>query len=138
MTNLKRQIRGISIGLVVEFILGVMLASVAAADETAKHQSTLHSVTLGLHMLIGLGLVIGSIVQAAMARQYPAVRAKLIAGSVAIIVAFAAGMSVVAFDSSWGVLIMGLGFIVALWQLNQAMRIDSDKPIETDKPSAAL
>ncbi len=128
MTKLTRQIRGLSIGLVVEFILGVMLASVAGADETAKHQSTLHSVTLGLHMLIGLGLVVGSIVQAVMARQYPAIRAKLIAGSVAIIVAFGAGMSVVTFDSNWGVLVMGLGFIVALWQLNQAMQIDAAKP----------
>jgi uncharacterized integral membrane protein len=131
MNSLKRQIRGLSIGLVVEFVLGIMLASVAARDDLAAHQSLAHNLILGLHMLIGLALMLGSIMLAVSARKYILVHRWLVAGCVAIITAFGAGMTVVAFNSSWGVLVMGIGFILALWLFNRSYSLLSNNV--TDK-----
>jgi uncharacterized membrane protein YfcA len=117
----KRAVRGLAIGLVVEFLLGVLLVTVADTNDQATQQSLAHNVILGLHVLIAVGLLVGSIAQA-LPKQEAWRRRRLMLAAGCIIGAFLGGVWAVSLPGAdWGVLVMALGFMAALLVYNQLL-----------------
>lgn len=100
-----------------QFLLGLALATVAdydASTHTGNH--AIHQFVLGLHMLLALGLVIGSIAILAAARKFVQQQiVPAVVGLIAILVSVVCGIGTLMFDShEWYTFFMGAGFIVAI------------------------
>lgn len=118
-TQLQKALRGISDALLLQFVLGTILATYAAFNDElpVDKQALLHYVFLGLHVLIALTLVIGSIVMLILAIKSQDKRNKKLAwgGMLAILIACVGGVLVfVPSLENTGNFVMSLAFIVAL------------------------
>lgn len=108
----KRQLFGLMNALTVEFILGVLLTTVLAYDPTKPN--ALQTTILVLHIIVGIGIIIGSIMRLVMAIRWHLLLPQAIIGIIGAFAAFGSGMEAARSGDDIAVLFMALGFIVAL------------------------
>lgn len=117
-TVFEKSIKGIEIGLVLQFVLGLALGTLAPYDATSNElPSPLHNVLLIAHVLVSFVLLIGSVVIMVRATKRPGRRWTIIGwlGLGSIIAALAGGVLTITTPwSDFFTFIMGLGFIAAL------------------------
>jgi hypothetical protein len=117
--KLFNSLQGISRGLIVQFVLGVILATYAAFNPelAGNKQAPIHYIFLALHVLVALTLVLGSVYIVVLATKSAKAGWKKQAwiGLVAIWIAFAGGTMIFSPDlETTAIFVMSLGFIVAL------------------------
>jgi hypothetical protein len=110
--GLQRMLGGLSL----QFVLGLALATVAAYDSsTHTGNQALYQLFLLLHMLVGLGILAGSIALVVAARKRaPGLTIRAVVGLCAILVSIITGLARVSVDGEWLTFLMGAGFIAAI------------------------
>ncbi len=120
---LERRLQGMLGGLAAQFLLGLALATVAdynASTHTGNH--TAHQIVLLLHMLVAVGLIVGSIaLVAAIRKQASNVGWLAWTGLAALLISAAAGMARLSVDGEWLSFLMGAGFVVAFGVYGQLL-----------------
>jgi hypothetical protein len=113
---LERQLQGMLGGLSAQFLLGLALATIADYNSSTHiGNHAVHQIILLLHMLIALGLIVGSIgVVRAVRRQVPKFGGLALTGLVAILVATVSGLVRLFVDGEWLTFLMGAGFVLAV------------------------
>jgi len=114
ITAVNRQARDEFGGLSLMFLLGMGVNLIGLPSETDGSAKTATTVLLGLHMLIGLGLVLGAIFALVKAKRTafaPLARV----GLIAITLTFIAGVMTFSTGNNWWSYAMSIGFISDLW-----------------------
>ena len=113
---LERQLQGLLGGLSTQFLLGLALATVADYDpDTHTGNHAAHQTLLVLHIVVAVGILIGSIVLvAAVKKQAPRLLGMTSVGLAAILVSIGTGMARLSVDNEWLTFLMGAGFVVAI------------------------
>lgn len=121
--SLERRLQGILGGLAAQFLLGLALATIAdynASTHTGNH--AIHQIVLTLHMLVAVGLIVGSIgLVIAVRKQAPKFGGLAWTGLVSLLVAAAAGLARLSVDGEWLSFLMGAGFVVAFGVYGQLL-----------------
>jgi hypothetical protein len=117
--SLQRMLGGLS----VQFVLGLALATVAAYDSgTHTGSQALYQLFLLLHMLVGLGLLAGSIaLLVATRKRAPRLTGRAVVGLCAMLVSIVTGLARISVDGEWLTFLMGTGFIVAISLYSQML-----------------
>lgn len=111
--DLVRRSREALSALAVQFLLGMGANLLGTPQENSGAASVIAGIVLGLHALVGIGVIIVSIrVWMVSRRTGIAVNAALWA-FIVIIVTFLAGVGTMMTDSGWLSFIMSVGFVVA-------------------------
>jgi uncharacterized membrane protein HdeD (DUF308 family) len=108
----KRQLQGLLNALTLEFILGVILTTVVGYDPTKPN--AFQTTILVLHIIIAIGIIIGSIMRIAMSIRWHTLLPQAVIGIIGVAVAFGSGMAAANDGNDIAVLLMSLGFITAL------------------------
>jgi hypothetical protein len=119
VTYTRRQLMGLMAALAVEFILGITLTTLINYQPN-KH-STVQNVFLVLHIIVALGLLIGSIVRVVLAYRWQWLRIPSAVGFLSILGALIAGSSAANSDSNVGVFLMALFFLIAFAAFGYSM-----------------
>jgi hypothetical protein len=127
-TLLGRRSREALSALGVEFLLG-MAVNLLPGDESAVVR-VLHSIALGLHILVGIGVVIVAVRLLAAARQDGLGRTEALWGVVAVSVTFVAGVLTVVLHSEWFSFLMAAGFLVSALLYVRTLVVGTARPIE--------
>ncbi|HSW81553.1 MAG TPA: hypothetical protein VLG40_04095 [Candidatus Saccharimonas sp.] len=118
MEQLARSLKSIQVGLVLQFLLGLALGTLAPYDATSNElPSPQHNVLLIAHIVVAFGLLINAVLIMVRATKQPGRRWTVIgwAGLGSVIVALAGGvLTITTVWSEFFTFVMGLGFIVAL------------------------
>jgi hypothetical protein len=96
------------------FLLGMGVNLIGVPSEVSGAAKTATSILLGLHMLIGLGLLVGSIAIVIKGRSSAFVR-QIWFGLLTIIITIFCGVMTVATKSNWWSYGMSIGFIANFW-----------------------
>ncbi len=107
-----RAIKWLLVMLLVEFVLGTLLTTVI--NYTPDKHSTLQVIVLVVHIVVGIGLLIGSFAHIITSRSAHLLGPKPIVGFSCIVGAFAAGSIAASNGNSLAVLLMALFFAAAL------------------------
>ena len=110
------RLRGMMAALVIEFITGVTLGTFWAYDPTVTTQSRAVSIILGIHILLAIGLIIGSITALFGAIKTKAAKLKtILLGFICILGAAVSGSVVVnTSHQNLGIFLMAMFFLAAL------------------------
>jgi hypothetical protein len=111
VTFTRRQLMGLMTALAVEFILGITLTSLINYQPN-KH-STVQNVFLVLHIIVALGILIGSIMRTVFAYKWKWLRVPSTIGLVSVLGALFAGSSAANNANNVGVFLMALFFLIA-------------------------
>jgi len=98
------------------FLLGMAVNLIGLPDETTGGAKTATSILLGLHGLVGLGLLVGAIrvwQQTMKANSAVAMLGRM--GGISIIITLIAGVLTLSTKSNWWSYLMALGFIAAFF-----------------------
>lgn len=113
---LRRRARNQLVMLSAQFLLGMAVNLLGMPGEVADNPAKAVSYAFtGLHVLIGIGLIVGTVltIRHALAWGGPVVRLAVF-GGVSVVVAFAAGILTMSPGSDWWSYLMAVGFMVAL------------------------
>jgi hypothetical protein len=108
----ERAVTWLIIMLLVEFVLGTLLTTVISYDPS-KH-NPLQTIVLAAHILIGIGLLIGSFAHILTSRSAHLLGAKPIIGFLLIVGAFVSGGIAARSGNNFAVLSMALCFGAAI------------------------
>lgn len=97
--------------LAIEFILGITLTTLINYQPN-KH-STVQNVFLGLHIVVALGILIGSIMRLILAYRWQWLRIPSAIGLLSVLGALFAGSAAADNGSNIGVFLMALFFLIA-------------------------
>ncbi len=97
--------------LTVMFLLGMAVNLIGLPSETSGVAKTATVIFLGLHVLIGLGLLVGSVLTIRLAGTN--LRRLAGIGALLIVITFIAGVLTLAFDNNWWSYLMAAGFIAS-------------------------
>jgi len=115
---LEKSLKGIQIGLVLEFVLGLAMGTIAPYDAASNElPSPLHNGLLVAHVVVAFALLIGAVLIMVHATKRPGRRWTIIgwSGLGCVIAALAGGVLTITTPwSDFFIFIMGLGFIIAL------------------------
>jgi len=101
-------------GLTIMFLLGMGVNLIGLPSEVTGAAKTATSILLGLHILIGLSLVAGSITAVLRARR--SIFQKFArTGLIAVAATFFSGVMTFATKSNWWSYAMSIGFIANFW-----------------------
>lgn len=121
--TLERQLQGMLGGLSAQFLLGLALATIAdynSSTHTGNH--AVHQIILLLHILLAIGLVVGSIgIVTAIRKRVPRFTGLAWTGLAAILVSAAAGLARLYVDGEWLSFLMGAGFVLAVGVFGQLL-----------------
>lgn len=109
-----KQVRGQLGGLSFMFLLGMLVNLIGLPSEATGSAKTATSISLGLHGLIGLGLIAGGIAVLLKARSSIFVKHAWL-GLLAVLFTFLAGLLTMATESNVWSYIMAAGFILSFW-----------------------
>jgi hypothetical protein len=101
-------------GLTVMFLLGMSVTLIGLPSEAAGMAKTATTILLGLHILVGTGLVAGSILTLLRARSSGFLKPAWI-GLTAVALTFLCGVMTAATESNWWSYAMAVGFIANFW-----------------------
>lgn len=107
----RRQLMGLMAALAIEFILGITLTTLINY-QPHKH-STVQNVFLVLHIIVALGILIGSIARVALAYKWRWLRVPSTIGVVSVLGALFAGSTAANSGNDVGVFLMALFFLFA-------------------------
>ncbi len=111
---LSMRARGLVMGLAVEFLLGMAVNLIGLPEETTGFAKTATTIILGLHVLIGIGLLVGAIFMVRIALTgVPELGGMAWAGLALIVITFLAGVLTLVMHSDWWSYLMAVGFIAA-------------------------
>jgi hypothetical protein len=127
-TLLQRRSREALSALAVEFLLG-MAVNLLPGDESVVAR-VLHSIVLGLHILVGIGVVVVAIRLLAAARQEDLGRTEALWALVAVSITFVAGVLTVVLHSGWFSFLMSAGFLVSAMLYVRTLLVGTARPIE--------
>jgi len=115
-TVIEKGLQGMLSGLSLQFVLGLALATIAAYDsDTHVGNRALYQLFLLLHILVGLGLLVGSTVLIVTVRaRAPKLTGRAVIGLCAILVSVVTGLARMSVNGEWLTFLMGAGFIAAL------------------------
>ena len=114
VTTVHRQARDEMSGLSLTFLLGMGVNLIGLPSETNGSANTTTTILLGLHILIGLGLVLGAVFAFVKARK-TTFKSHALIGLISIALTFIAGAMTVSTKSNWWSYAMSVGFISDLW-----------------------
>jgi hypothetical protein len=107
----RRQLIGLLSVLALEFIFGVILTTLINFDPTK--QSTVQTVFIVIHIIIGLGITIGALIQLVVSLKNRYLRGASTVGLISVLGAMTTG-SIAARDSAnTAVFLMALFFLIA-------------------------
>jgi hypothetical protein len=110
--KLKGRAGGQMAMLTLMFLLGMAVNLIGLPDEAKGSAKTFTSIFLGLHGLIGIGLLVGSVITLVLARRAgQAYQMPAVVGLVGIFVTFIAGLLTLATKSNWWSYVMAAGFL---------------------------
>jgi predicted Na+-dependent transporter len=109
--RMQRQLTGLSVALIVEFLLGVALTTVINYNPDA--QNTVQTVVLIAHIVVGVGIVIGAVAWLVTSMRQRVLRGLSVVGLLSVLGAFASGSASARTGSSVEVFVMAILFIVA-------------------------
>ena len=102
--------------LSVMFVLGMAVNLIGMPDEVTGTSATATKVFLGLHGIIGLGLLVGAILTVIQASKVdPRLNKLATAGAVGVVLTFIAGVLTTSTKNNWWSYAMAIGFIVSFW-----------------------
>jgi uncharacterized protein YacL len=107
----RRQLMGLMAALAIEFILGITLTTLINYQPN-KH-STVQNVFLVLHIIVALGILIGSIVRVILAYKWRWLRVPSAVGILSVLGALFAGSAAANSGNNVGVFLMALFFLFA-------------------------
>lgn len=111
ITIARRQLIGLMITLALEYIVGVSLTTIV--NYTPGVHTNPQRILLDLHILVGVGLLVGGAIRLAMAYKWKWLRMWSTIGFVSLIGAFGAGEAAADHGASGAVFVMALLFLVA-------------------------
>lgn len=112
--QISKQARDQLGGLTLMFLLGMGVNLIGLPSETTGAASALSNVLMGVHALIGVGLIAGAIVTVARAKHSDVVKLAWL-GLIAIILTFACGVITAITGSNAWSYAMAVGFIANMW-----------------------
>ncbi len=131
--NLKTQGFGMAIGLMVQFILGILSNLYVSFPQKAKEQALWEfawkQIPLALHIILGILLLIGSIVfviRSLTAKNSRWIMVSII-GALSILISGFAGAQFVSTQNDLYSFIMSIGFITALFSYMYGVYADNSK-----------
>lgn len=112
--SLEKQVRGQLSALTVMFLVGMALTFVGLPSELSGGSKVVSVILLVLHVLIGIGLVIGVFLVLRLSAKADS-RARTLArwGGVAIGLTFVFGVVTIATENDWWSYAMAVGFIAS-------------------------
>ena len=115
------------------FVLGMAVNLIGLPQEATGFAKTTTLISLGLHILIGVGLVIGSVITFRLTRSAAPQLGRLAGIGVALIaVTFIAGVLTLWLKSDWWSYIMALGFIGS-FLIYGSLYVQGNSPGTTDQ-----
>jgi len=112
--TITTRVRGQLSMLTIAFLLGMAVNLIGLPSETSGGTKTATSIFLGLHGLVGLGLLVGAILTSIGVRKTRPEYSKLAgAGGAAIGLTLVCGLADMATESNWWAYLMGVGFIAS-------------------------
>lgn len=114
ITQINKQTRDQLIGLSLMFLLGMGVNLIGLPSEVSGGAKTTTSILLGIHILISLGLLSGSIFVVSKARSLAFARQAWM-GLAAIALTILCGVMTVVTKSNWWSYAMSIGFITNFW-----------------------
>ena len=100
--------------LTVMFLLGMAVNLIGMPSETSGLAKTFTSIFLGLHALIGLGLLVGAFLTIRLASAAGENLMRLAwVGGLLVLITFIAGVLTLAFNNDWWSYLMAAGFIAS-------------------------
>ncbi len=99
--------------LTVMFLLGMAVNLIGLPSETSGIAKTATTIFLGLHALIGLGLLVGAALTIRLSAAGTDLRRLAGIGALLIVITFVAGVLTLALDNNWWSYLMAAGFIAS-------------------------
>jgi hypothetical protein len=113
--DLARPVRGQLMMLGFSFLLGLAVALIGMPSEVSGFAKVASWALLGLHVLVGIGLIAVSFQVMAAAPAGSAHRGDAVAGVVVIVATVLVGGARMGMDSDWLSYLMGVGFLAAFF-----------------------
>jgi len=111
---IKKQARDQLGGLSVMFLLGMAVNLIGLPSETKGSIQTITTILVGLHALLGIGLIAGSILTVLRAKSSVFLKLALI-GLVIIVFTFFCGVMTLNTENNWWSYAMSVGFLASFW-----------------------
>ncbi len=115
LADLARPVRGQLMMLGASFLLGLAVALIGMPSEVSGFAAVASWALLGLHVLVGIGLIAVAFQVMAAAPAGSAHRGTAVAGVVVIIATVLVGGARMGMDSDWLSYLMGVGFLAAFF-----------------------
>ena len=113
--QLQKAARGVVMMLAIEFLLGMAVNFIGLPDEATGNAKAVTGILLGLHVLVGIGLIVSAAMATRASRALDGdLRTLARFGGAGIGVTFVFGILTVATGSDWWSYLMGVGFIGSL------------------------
>jgi hypothetical protein len=113
--QLQKAARGVVMMLAIEFLLGMAVNFIGLPDEATGSVKVVTGILLGLHILVGIGLLVSAIMATRASRSFDGSLRNLVRfGGAGIGITFVFGVLTVATGSDWWSYLMGVGFIGSL------------------------
>lgn len=113
--RLQKAARGVVMMLAVEFLLGMAVNFIGMPDEATGSAKLVTGILLGLHVFVGIGLLVSAIMAMRASRALDgSLRALVYVGGGGIGATFLFGILTVVTGSDWWSYLMGVGFIGSL------------------------
>jgi hypothetical protein len=110
---LVRRSREALSALALQYLLGIAANLIGSPEENSGAGAVVAGIILGLHALVGIGLIVVSVRVWLAARRTAVARSAALWGFIVIIVTFLAGVGTMFTDNGWLSFLMAFGFLVA-------------------------
>lgn len=112
-TALVRRSREALSALALQFLLGMGANLVGTPEENTGAGAVLAGILLGLHALVGIGIIVVAVRVWLVSRSAGIARNAALWAFIVVIVTFLAGVGTMITDSGWLSFVMSVGFVVS-------------------------
>lgn len=99
--------------LAVQFLLGIGINLIGSPEENSGAAGIVAGIVLGLHALVGIGLIVVSVRVWLVARREGLAQRSALWAFIVIILTFLVGVGTMFTDSGWMSFLMSVGFVAA-------------------------